>query len=85
MVPTFMSIYEFHKALCYTQGKGVLELCIESPNEGVSFADFCDYYERHYRPLLEQLAKEKPDTAARSIVQDMDAIFLKYKQEFEND
>ena len=44
-----------------------------------------DYYKWHYKPILEQLAKDKPDTAARFIVEDLDAIFLGYLNELEND
>ena len=74
-----------HKRLCYKEGRGVLELAPKGNGDGLTFADFCTYYKLHYRPLLEQLAKDKPDTAARFIVEDMDAVFLDYLTEFEND
>lgn len=79
-----LSIYEAHRALCYKEGRGVLELKLKGPGD-TDFASFCDYYQRHYKPLLEQLAKDKPDTAARFIVEDLDAIFLGYLREWEND
>lgn len=79
-----MSIYEMHKRMCYQNGRGVLELAPKVGNFD-TFADFCDYYKRHYRPLLEQLAKDKPDTAARFIVDDFDTLCLVYLNEYENE
>jgi len=81
-----LTIYEMQKRLCYREGRGLLELNLKGGNgEGLTFADLCGYYARHYRPLLEQLAKDKPDTAARFIVEDLDAVFMQYLREWEND
>ncbi len=84
MTTTTKTIYEMHRDLCYANGKGLLELDLKGGNHE-TFAGLCDYYKRHYKPLLEQLAKDKPDTAARFIVDDMDAIFLGYLNEYEQD
>lgn len=84
MKEEIISIYEAHKRLCEGEGRGLLELNLKGP-EGHSFAAFCDYYKWYYKPILEQLAKDKPDTAARFIVEDLDAIFLGYLNDWEND
>ena len=84
METQFYSIYEMHKELCLRTGRGLLE-CAPKVGEHGEFVNFCEYYKQHYRPLLEQLAQEKPDTAARFIVQDMDELFLGYLKEWEED
>jgi len=81
---TFMSIYEMQREHANLKGVGITDDCIKVGEFG-EFIDLCYYYQKHYRPLLVQLAEEKPDTAARFIVQDFDTLFLGYLKELDED
>jgi len=82
-----ISIYEMHKRLCYKEAKGLLELepYVPEPFNG-TFCCFARYYELHYKPLIEQLAKEHPENARIGhLLGDLNAIFLGYLEEYDKE
>ena len=79
-----------HKRLCNCEGKGILELepYIPAPFNG-TFLCFADYYRLHYKPLLDQLAKESTDPQRTNVLNnmlgDLNAVFLGYAEEYDKD